>query len=32
MEPSEFVVAGILIGAAGLGLLRAIARREPQLN
>jgi len=32
MEPSEFVVAGILIGAAGLGLLRAIARREPPVE
>lgn len=32
MEPTEFVVAGILIGAAGLGLLRAIARREPPVE
>ena len=32
MEPSEFVVAGILIGAAGLGLLRAIARRDPPVE
>lgn len=32
MEPTEFVVAGILIGAAGLGLLRAITRREPPVE
>ena len=30
MEPSELVVAGLMIGAAGIGLLRAITRRSHQ--
>lgn len=32
MEPSELVVAGLMIGAAGIGLLRAITRREPPVE